>query len=156
MCHTYPPAGGIAELETTDTRHTHREIQMYDLQLSAGAGNAVWVIRQADDPLVFRAAWFAARRLSPDNLRGMRVKGNSMIPILQDMDTVLIDISDTELIDGAIYALCYKEKFYIKSIKHIEDGIELISHNPEHQTITVRTQDADKFQCLGRMVWRGG
>lgn len=151
-----PPAGGIAVLEDTDTTHTHREIQMYDLKLSAGNGNAEWVLRRAEDPLVFREGWFRAKHLSPYNLRGMYVKGDSMKPVLNNWDTVLIDVSDTELVDGEIYAVVYKEKFYIKQIKHLADGIEMISFNPEYEPMPVKNGDVEKFQCLGRMVWRGG
>lgn len=151
-----PPAGGIAVLEETDTTHTHREIDMYDLRLSAGSGNAEWVIRKAEDPLVFRDGWFRARSLHQENLRGMSIKGDSMSPVLNNHDTVIIDISDTELVDGEIYAIVYKEKFFIKQIRHLADGIELISFNPDYEPMPVQNGDAEHFQCLGRMVWRGG
>ena len=151
-----PPAGGIAVLEETDTTHTHREIQMYDLKLSADNGNAEWVLRRAEDPLVFREGWFRAKHLSPHNLRGMYVKGDSMKPVLNNWDTVLIDVSDTELVDGEIYTVVYREKFYIKQVKHLADGIEMISFNPEYEPMPVKNGDVEKFQCLGRMVWRGG
>lgn len=154
--HYIPPAGGIAVLEDTDTTYTHREIEMYELRLSAGLGNAEWVPRKADDPLVFRNGWFRARGLNPNTLRGMYVKGDSMRPVLNNRDTIIIDISDTELVDGEIYAVVYREKFYIKQIKHLADGIELVSFNTEYKPMPVKNGDADQFQCLGRMVWRGG
>ena len=150
-----PPAGLIAVLEDTDTSDTHREIKMYDVELSAGTGNCTWIVRE-DEPLVFRAAWFKARHLIEENLRGMYVKGNSMSPVLNNRDTVIIDISDVEIVDGEIYAVCYKEKLYIKQAKNTEDGICLLSFNPEYGPMNISGEDAQRFQCLGRMVWRGG
>lgn len=151
-----PPAGGIAVLEDTDTTYTHKAIEMYDIKLSAGEGNGIWVQRNKEDPLVFRENWFRAKHLNASDLRGMYVKGDSMVPVLNNRDTVLIDISDLELVDGEIYAVVFKEKFYIRQIRHIEEGIELISYNPDYKPMTVTNNDYGRFQVLGRMVWRGG
>lgn len=151
-----PASGSVAVLENTNTTYTHKSIEMYDIKLSAGNGNVVWVHHTKEDPLVFRENWFRAKRLNPNDLRGMYVKGDSMTPVLKDRDTVLIDISDLELIDGEIYAVVYKDKFYIKQIKHFEDGIKLVSFNSDYDTMNVTNKDADRFQVLGKMVWRGG
>lgn len=151
-----PAAGGILPDDEVDVSLTHKEIPMYDIQLSAGNGNANWVILENENPLVFRNGWFVAKRLSPSSLRAMRVKGNSMTPFLENMDTVVIDIDDTEIIDDEIYAVVYKEKFFIKKIRQTGDGVLLISSNPDYDPILVKTEEADKFQILGKKVWRGG
>lgn len=152
-----PDSGAVAVLENTNTTYTHKSIEMYDIKLSAGNGNnVVWIHHTKEDPLIFCENWFRAKRLNPNDLRGMYVKGDSMTPVLKDRDTVLIDISDLELIDGEIYAVVYKDKFYIKQIKHFEDGIKLISFNSDYDTMNVTNKDAERFQVLGRMVWRGG
>lgn len=151
-----PPAGSILVTEEFDTTYTHKEIPLYTYTLSAGLGNSVWVESHQESPLVFREKWFRSRDLSPENLRAMRVKGDSMKPELNDWDTVIIDISDQEIIDGQIYALIYKERLYIKRIKYTEDGILLVSSNTEYGPMEVTKETADRFQLLGRMVWRGG
>ncbi|PSJ81283.1 hypothetical protein C7N83_01705 [Neisseria iguanae] len=81
----------------------------------------------------------------------MYVCDDSMKPDLKDRDTVLIDISD-----GEIYAFVFKEKFYIKCVRQTEDGLLLISSNPAYEPMTVSFDNADKFQLLGRMIWRCG
>lgn len=149
-----PPSSIVAD--ASDYRpelDTHWPIDMYDIKLSAGTGNGEWIIRE-DEPLYFRQAWFKARRLSRADLRGMYVRGDSMEPVLKNWDTVIIDTADTEPTDGEIYAVVYKDKFYIKTVRNVADGIDLISYNPDYPPIEVR--EADRFQCLGRMVWRGG
>ncbi|ULJ66654.1 LexA family transcriptional regulator [Wielerella bovis] len=153
-----PSAGAIAVQENTDITYTHREILLYDYKLSAGKGecNFVWVTNHKEDPLVFREQWFRAKGLFPEDLRAMYVKGNSMSPDLNNWDTVIIDISDTELVDGEIYACVFNEKFFIKRLKHTANGIELISSNPDYEPIQVSFEQAERFQVLGRMVWRGG
>ena len=151
-----PSAGAIAVQENTDTQHTHREIEIYKTELSAGNGNFVWITNHKEDPLVFRENWFRAKRLNPSDLRGMYVRGNSMDPDLKDWDTVIIDVTDLEIADDEIYALVFKDKFYIKCIRQTEDGLLLISSNPDYEPIEVSPENADRFQLLGRMVWRGG
>lgn len=151
-----PEAGGILPTEDVDVSLTHKEIPMYDLKLSAGNGNACWVILEDEDPLVFRTDWFTAKKLNPTHLRAMRVKGNSMVPYLENMDTVVIDIEDTDLIDDEIYAVLFKGRFFIKKLRQTGDGIVLISANPDYDPIQITNGDADKFQILGRKVWRGG
>ncbi|STZ77360.1 LexA family transcriptional regulator [Bergeriella denitrificans] len=151
-----PQAGAIAIQEEVDTEHTHFEIQMYEYKLSAGTGNFVWVTNHKEDPLTFRERWFRARRLNPNTLRGMYVRGNSMEPDLKDWDTVIIDISDLDIADDEIYAVVFKDKFYIKRIRQTEDGLLLISSNPDYPPIEVTPESSHQFQLLGRMVWRGG
>lgn len=151
-----PQKSPVAVQEETDTSLTHRQIPMYDYKLSAGSGNFVWITNREEDPIVFRQRWFAAKRLSVGNLRGMYIRGNSMEPELKDWDTVIIDISDLEIADGEIYAMVFKDKFYIKRIRQTEDGLLLISSNPDYEPMSVTFENADKFQLLGRMVWRGG
>lgn len=151
-----PHAGAIAIHEERDTQYTHKQIQMYDYKLSAGQGNFVWITNHQEDPLVFREQWFKAKRLNPADLRGMYVRGNSMEPELKDWDTVIIDISDLDIVDDKIYAFIFKDKFYIKRIRQSEDGLLLISSNPDYEQMEVTSETADRFQLLGRMVWRGG
>lgn len=79
-----------------------------------------------------------------------------MEPDLKDWDTVIIDVTDLNIADGEIYAIIFKDKFYIKRIKHTEDGLLLISSNPEYKPIEVKPENIDRFKLLGRMVWRGG
>lgn len=130
-------------------------INRYDVRLSAGNGNAQWIIREKD-PLSFRASWFKKKGLHPEACKALYVRGRSMEPKLEDWDTVLIDTLDTELIDGEIYAVTYKGQFYIKTLERQGDGILLKSENPEHQSIVVPEEELGRLQVLGRKVWRGG
>lgn len=130
-------------------------IDRYDVQLSAGCGNVQWVINQKD-PISFRARWFQAKRLSPNNCKALYVRGRSMEPKLEDWDTVLIDTSQVEVIDGDIYAVCLENEFYIKTLERIPGGIRLKSENPDFQSFEVRGEQLTGLHILGKKVWRGG
>lgn len=141
-----------------DYSDTHISIDLYDIKLSAGNGKPVieWMPRKSDEPLLFREAWFRFKRLSPKNCKAMYVRGQSMAPVLQNWDTVIVDISDTEIVDGEIYALIYENNLYIKQIVRTGKGIDLISFNPEYEPIKVNNEDLNDLQIIGRKVWRGG
>ncbi len=141
-----------------DYSDSHVSISLYDIKLSAGNGSAVieWIPRKSDEPLLFRSAWFKVKRLYPDNCKAMYVRGNSMSPVLEDWDTVIVDISDTDIIDGEVYALTYKNNFYIKQVVRTGNNIDLISFNTAYAPIVITEEDLPYLQVIGRKVWRGG
>lgn len=140
---------------------THRNILRYDIKLSAGSGTAEWLVRtNDDDPIYFRKGWFKARHLHSESLRGMYVRGDSMEPYLFNNDTVLIDIEDIEITDGEVYALIFKDKFYVKELQNTDGEISIISKNKKYKPMQTDKGEASKysnyFQVLGHVVWRGG
>lgn len=141
-----------------DYSDTHVEIDLYDIRLSAGNGKPVieWVQRKSEEPLLFREAWFRIKRLSPKTCKAMYVRGHSMSPVLDDWDTVIVDIADTEIVDGEIYALIYNRNFYIKQIVRTGKGLQLISFNTNYDPIDIDEDDLEYVQIIGRKVWRGG
>lgn len=158
--------GAEVEKQTTDVApidddvdysDTHIEIELYDIKLSAGNGRIVeWVPRKSDEPLLFREAWFKQKRLYPENCKAMYVRGHSMTPVLDNWDTVIVDTNDTDVVDGEIYALIYRNNFYIKQVVRTGKGIQLISFNSEYDPIDIDDNDLDDLQIIGRKVWRGG
>ena len=130
-------------------------IDVYDVKLSAGTGNAI-LSANKEDPIGFRRAWFERKRLSFRDCKALHVRGRSMEPALNDWDTVLIDTSDTEIVDGDIYALIYKGKLFIKSLFQTRNGILIKSENPQYENIEVPDTELDQLKILGRKVWRAG
>ncbi|MDC4238435.1 XRE family transcriptional regulator [Pasteurella multocida] len=140
-----------------DYSDTHIPLDRFDIKLSAGNGNSVeWIPRKSETPLLFTESWFKVRRLTPDSCKAMYVRGNSMSPVLDDWDTVVVDTNDTEIIDGEIYALIYKNSFYIKQVVRTGSGISLVSFNTEYAPIEINEDDLIHLRIIGRKVWRGG
>lgn len=144
--------------DDVDYSDTHIEIDLYDIKLSAGTGKPMieWIPRKSDEPLLFREAWFRAKRLSPKSCKAMYVRGHSMTPVLEDWDTVIVDITDVEIADGEIYALIYHNNFYIKQVIRTGKGLQLISFNTDYEPINIDDEDLENLQIIGRKVWRGG
>lgn len=143
--------------DSADYSDTHIAIELYDIKLSAGNGRVVeWIPRKSDEPLLFRDAWFKQKRLYPENCKAMYVRGHSMDPVLNDWDTVIVDITDIDIIDGEIYALIYSNNFYIKQVVRTGKGVQLISFNPDYEPIDIMNDDLEDLHIIGRKVWRGG
>ncbi|PIT11654.1 XRE family transcriptional regulator [Snodgrassella alvi] len=132
------------------------KIPYYDISLSAGIGNATWIVRDNPEKLLFRKSWLQRRGLHEINLKAMYVRGESMEPLLYNMDTILLDISDTDIVDGSVYAIIFKGRLYIKALRNTEDGIDIISLHPDYECMRVTQETYSQFQVLGKMVWRGG
>jgi len=110
------------------------------------------------DPLVFRSRWFRARGLKPDNCKALYVRGNSMNPGLEDGDTVLIDVSKTEVRDDEVYAVVYHGDLFIKRLFRVPGGgIELRSDNDRvYKPVMVLGADLEHLIVLGKKVYRSG
>lgn len=130
-------------------------VDRYDVQLSAGCGNIQWVVNEKD-PISFRARWFQQKRLNPDHCKALYVRGRSMEPKLEDWDTVLIDTSQTAIVDGEIYAVCLDDEFFIKTVQRIAGGVLLKSENPDFANIEVTGERMNTLCIMGKKVWRGG
>lgn len=157
-----PAKSHIGILEHHDTTNSHDRVTRYEVRLAAGnnGSTAEWIVRENDDdPILFCKGWFKARRFNPDSLRGMYVRGDSMEPYLYDHDTVIIDVTETEIIDGEVYAVVYKKRFYVKELQLMDGGVRIVSRNdkyPPMEALDAEWKNELDFQVLGRVVWRGG
>ncbi|WKS98336.1 XRE family transcriptional regulator [Gallibacterium anatis] len=132
-------------------------IDMYDVKLSAGTGNLAWFAND-EDPVLLRKSWFKRNNINPDSCKAMYVKGSSMVPDLENGDTVIIDTDDVDIEDGEIYAVSYKQRLFIKRVIRTDNGIQLISSAKGYDPIEIDeiTESPDTFKVLGKKVWRGG
>jgi phage repressor protein C with HTH and peptisase S24 domain len=158
--HSHPADGAIAEWDSPGDLPAgganHAVVHLYEIELAAGDG-CQWIEHSDADPLLFRRRWLAANGLKVANLRGLYVRGSSMEPGLYDGDAVVIDISQTEIRDDAVYAVSYAGDLFIKRLFRLPGGgIELRSDNPRHPSREIHGADLEQLTILGRMVWRGG
>ena len=149
--------GKIISYESDDelSDHDYVMIDRYDLKLSAGCGAMTWVVHEKD-PLAFRANFFKARRLDATKLKAAYIRGDSMTPFLNSGDTVLIDISDTDVVDGEVYAICYDDEWFVKRVFQVPGGLVLRSDNPKYPPIEVVGERLSMITILGHVVWRAG
>lgn len=111
-------------------------IQIRESQVRFAAGNgrtAHFDELQDSVPATYRQEWFAKEGINPANARRFKVDGDSMEPFLHHGDTVLVNLAETSIINGKVYALRYGEELRIKRVyRKLDGGLILHSDNPDY------------------------
>jgi hypothetical protein len=95
---------------------------------------------------------------SIDDLRLFDVLGTSMVPTIQDRDTVLIALKDKDIISGQIYAIRVEDEIQVKRIIRTPGQIIIRSDNRDFEDYVVNATDEahlDAFGIIGRVRWQG-
>lgn len=96
----------------------------------------------ASQTYAFNQKWLNKRGLKPDPLSIISVRGDSMEPDLNG-DLVLIDLVNTDLADGKIYAVQYSGSLFVKRIQYVPgDLVRLVSRNTQPKKSKTRKRMA--------------
>lgn len=129
------------------------EISVLDIDLSAGGGSTTPEFIMKKDNHTYREGFLKRLGLKAKDLRIVFVKGESMLPTIDDGDKVLVDTSKQRIIDMKIYAIVVGGDLKIKRLKRLFDGsIEIISDNQAHGTETITPEMHDYLYIIGQVV----
>lgn len=140
-------------------------IPRFEVQLAAGPGDEqrnlgfqFHIEFLKSEPLAFRADWIRKMRLNPSKLASMRVVGDSMEDRLHDGDAVVIDTSQTEVLDGKVYALWYDGGERIKRLYRTPGGgLRIRSDNEQkYPSIELKHDESTLVRIIGRVVHISG
>ncbi|PIA70949.1 c repressor [Ectopseudomonas toyotomiensis] len=131
-------------------------VPLYDARCSAGSG--AWNERsRVLVNLSFTRYSLRKKGLTPSDLACLRVDGDSMLGLLDDGDTVMIDLSRNALEGEGVYVVMLDDHLYAKRLQRQFDGsVLIISHNKEYQPMTVPKDRLSELHIIGRVVWAGG
>lgn len=131
-------------------------VPLYDARCSAG--NGAWNERsRVLVSLSFTRYSLRKKGLSPAELACLRVDGDSMLGLLDDGDTVMIDLRRNSLEGEGVYVVMLDDHLYAKRLQRQFDGsVLIISHNKEYQPMTVPKERLSELRIIGRVVWAGG
>lgn len=133
----------------------HQEVKILD---SDGV-TACWIDPSAGDiPLILPEEWFAARGYQPADCRALRMHDPSMMPSIEDGDTVCLNTQLRNIKDGAVYGVVYYGDLFVRRLFRVpRGGIELRADNAAtYPPVVVADGDLDHLIVLGRMIYRGG
>jgi len=130
-------------------------VPLYDAQCSAGDG--AWNENsRVLTYICFTRYSLRKQGLTPDHLSAIRIDGDSMEPVLNGGDTVLIDHTRTAIKGEGIYVLRFDGHLYAKRLQRNFDGVVIISANKEYAPVNVPRDRLDELEVIGRAVWSAG
>lgn len=133
-------------------------IDVVEANFSCGAGESIeFHFDVVNGKFPFPPSFFHKKYIDPKCMRIIKAKGDSMSDFIHDDDLVGIDVSQTEIIDGEIYAVYFEGEGMIKQIFK-EEGGKLILHslNSKYRDREVTEQNGLNFKVMGRQFWRAG
>lgn len=124
------PVRALAEGE--DPGDGYVQIPEYEVRFAAGNGRtALFDEIEGTKPRTYRVEWFTAAGINPAHAKCFKVHGDSMEPMLFDGDSVLVNLAETDVMNGRVYALRYGNELRIKRCyKRLDGGLVLRSDNP--------------------------
>lgn len=130
-------------------------VPQYGDRLSAGAGSYVENGNEVVGHFAFKPKWLKRKCLS-GKCAVFHVAGDSMYPIIQDGDVVLVDMGQNdpkEVRDGKIYAFSEGDLIRVKRLSW--EGQALWSISDNKQVSPDRAIDMNIFSLIGRVIWVG-
>lgn len=133
-------------------------IRRFGVELSAGNGHeSIEIIMDEKQPQAFRADWIRRKGLKPVHLACMTADGPSMESRIQDGDALVVDTSQTEVVDGKVYGLWYDGGERVKRLHRLPGGgLRINSDNPEFAPIDLLPTQLEHVHIIGRVVHVAG
>ena len=79
-----------------------------------------------------------------------------MEPTISDNNTLMIDTSQRDMIDGSIYVIRTDNHLVVKRVqKLINKGLLLLSDNKDYKEQMIEPNEANDLEVIGRVVWIG-
>jgi phage repressor protein C with HTH and peptisase S24 domain len=131
------------------------EIPFYmDVELAAGHGMAE-AQHYLGPKLRFAKSTLRKSNVDPTNAACVRVSGNSMEPVLPNGSTVGVDTSQTNVIDGKMYAINHDGMLRIKTLYKLPGGgLRLRSFNlDEWPDERFDGDDLKQITVIGKVFW---
>lgn len=125
-------------------------------EVEAAAGNGMAQVRENHGPkLRFSKSTLKRYSIDPSNAACIKIKGNSMEPVLPDGATIGVDLSSKNIIDGKMYAIDHDGMLRVKMLYRLPGGgIRLRSYNlDEHPDEKYSSDEANHIRIIGKVFW---
>lgn len=155
------PFRSVATWESAeDLGDEYITIPRLDLEASCGGGRLVIEVNEKGQGHAFRKSWFEKRKANPVFCTTIEAVGDSMADRIMDGDTLVVDVSQTTIKDGHVYAFCMFDEWFVKRIfKQSSGGLILSSDNPNKKLYPdrdVSPEEVDNIIVFGRVIGLSG
>ena len=154
-----PSAEYYAGIEPWDssTELPKDEVELpFFTEVEAAAGSGQFHVQENHGTkLRFSRATLSRYSIEPANAACIKVKGNSMEPVLPDGSTIGVDLGNKSIIDGKMYAIDHDGMLRVKMLYRLPGGgVRLRSYNiDEHPDEHYNTEESKHIRIIGKVFW---
>ena len=143
---------------TDDLKNQFVWIDVVEASFSCGTGESIEFHFDAiNGKIPFPPSFLKDKNVTESSMKIIKAKGDSMADFIKDGDLVGINLSQTEIIDGEIYAVYLAGEGMIKQIfKEADGSLILHSLNDKYRDKLVSEENGKNFKVIGRQFWRAG
>lgn len=133
-------------------------IDVVEANFSCGVGESIEFHFDAiNGKIPFPPSFLKAKNVTENSMKIIKAKGDSMADFIKDGDMVGINLAQTDIIDGEIYAVYLAGEGMIKQIfKEADGSLILHSLNEKYRDKLVTEENGKNFKVIGRQIWRAG
>jgi len=129
------------------------------VELSAGGGSIIPDFEGASKNLSFKTEWIKSNNWKESDLVIVNIRGDSMLPRIQDGDIALVNTSIKNIVENKIYAINYNGEAKLKRLStQIQGNIVISSDNPNpiYKDEIIPPEQQNCLFIIGRAVWIAG
>ena len=143
---------------TNDLKNQFVWIDVVEASFSCGTGESIEFHFDAiNGKIPFPPAFLKERNVTEQTMKIIKAKGDSMADFIKDGDMVGINLAQTDVIDGEIYAVYLAGEGMIKQVfKEADGSLILHSLNEKYRDKIVTEENGKNFKVIGRQIWRAG
>lgn len=104
------------------------------------------------------SSWFERNQIKASDCRVVLASGDSMSPLINDGDLVLVDTAITNIVDGFVYLIQFEDYLMIKTLRRISPYQIVVEsfNNPDLYEFILDTELQDNLVVIGKVVYRSG
>lgn len=131
------------------------DVPLQKLIFRASAGHGTPVMDTSAEYVRFPRAILDRIGVKAMSARLMESAGESMRPTIEDRDTMVVDVSSTDIIEGKVYVFSIGGEIYVKRLRRVGDQIMMMSDNRELFPRDEAVPADQPFTIHGRVKWTG-
>lgn len=143
---------------TDDIKDRFIWVDVVEASFSCGTGESIEFHFDAiNGKIPFSPSFLKDKNVTEKTMKIIKAKGDSMADFIKDGDLVGINLAQTDIVDGEIYAVYLAGDGMIKQIfKEADGSLILHSLNEKYRDKVVTEENGKNFKVIGRQFWRAG
>lgn len=129
------------------------EIEYINIHPSCGHGTIVLDDAEAIPVRIGKELIKDVWKANPHDLKLFKASGDSMQPVIEDGDILLVNTARKDFNNGGIFLLTINNDWFIKRLRlRITGDLDIISENQKYPTETLSTKTSIEINILGRVI----